>query len=272
MNGRKIILDGLRNANVAPDEISAEANFIMQKFLKVTNFYVDFSISEIKVQELNEIFKKRKAGLPLQYILEVADFMGEDFYVNSHVLIPRPETEILVLEAIKKAQKLEQPKILDIGTGSGCIPISIAKKMPNAEISACDISEKALAIAIKNAQKNNLNINFIHSNLFDNIKDKFDIIISNPPYIPIKDKETLQKEVLKEPELALFASDKNGVEFYEKIIKTARNFLNPNGYILFELGIHQSQFVKTYFEDYNFNEIEIIKDLNSIDRVILAKV
>ena len=271
MELRKIIIDGLKNSNIAPEEISAETNFILRHFFNVENFYLPINYTDQQLLDLKEIFEKRKMGLPLQYILGKSDFMGEIFKVNKNVLIPRPETEILVLKTIEKAEKNLAKTILDIGTGSGCIPIMLKKRLSFLDIYSCDISQEALSIAKENAKNNNANINFIHSDLFQNINHKFDIIVSNPPYIPPSLKKDIQKEVQYEPDLALYTSDENGVEFYEKIIKNASKYLNHNGYILFELGIGQSEIVKSLFLEYNYNDIEITKDLDGIDRVICAR-
>ena len=210
--------------------------------------------------------------MPLPYIIGIADFMGEKFFVNENVLIPRPETEILVEKTIEKAQNFASPKILDIGFGSGCISVMLAKKLNNANVFACDISEKALDAAMKNAEKLNANVEFVLSDLFSSVDEKFDIIVSNPPYIPPKEKSTIQKEVSFEPELALYTSDEQGIEFYKKIISSAKNYFNKDGYLLFELGINQSELVKKLFLDYNYKEIEITKDLENNDRIICARV
>ena len=272
MNLRKFIFDGLNNANVEQSEISAEVNFIMRNFLNIKNPYLDEIKLENKQDELQNIFEKRKRGLPLQYILNKAEFMGEIFFVDENVLIPRPETEILVLKTLEKANQINASKILDIGTGSGCIAIMLKKNLPSTNISSCDISENALNVAKENSKNLNAEVNFIKSDLFENIQNKFDIIVSNPPYIPPKEKENIQREVSFEPDLALYTKDELGIEFYEKIIKQAKTHLNNGGFLLFELGINQSDIVKSLFIDYNYNEIEIIKDLDGIDRVISARI
>ena len=272
MNIRQFIKEELKKSNVEPQEINAETNFILRNFLNIKNLYEEISCTQEQIQKLKEIFSKRKTGMPIQYILNTADFMGEKFFVNENVLIPRAETEILVLKTIEIAQKIKSPKILDIGSGSGCIAIILSKKLPDARIFSCDISQKALQIAKNNAKNLVAKVYFIQSDLFKNINEKFDIIVSNPPYIPYKLKSSIQKEVQFEPEQALYTSDENGIEFYEKIIKTASNYLTNNGNIIFELGIGQSILVKNLFVDYNYTEIEITKDLDNIERIISAKV
>ena len=201
------------------------------------------------------------------------------FDVNENTLIPRDETELLVVEAgkiIEKFKEYEKIKILDIGTGTGIIPITLAYKFQKkVEILGIDISTKALTVAIENAQKyleSNIAI-FRKSDLFSNIKEKFDIIISNPPYIPEKMKSEMQSEVLNfEPETALFAKDDKGIEFYEKIITQGKNYLKENGFMLFELGINQSEDVEELFKQNGYKNIETTLDLAGIKRVIKAQI
>ncbi len=225
-----------------------------------------------------EIAKKRvETRTPIQHILGFANFMGEKFKVNENVLIPRDETEILVREAKEIIERInKQVKILDIGTGSGIIPIMLAKIFGNkVEILGTDISTAALSVAIENAQSHlpsNLAV-FRKSDLFSNIhpNEIFDIILSNPPYIPLNEADGLQQEVVNhEPHLALFTSDNEGIEFYEKIIKGALAHLNPCGHILFELGIGQADYVSKILTKEGFCDIKIKKDLAGIERVILA--
>ena len=272
MKIRSYIIEKLKTIGVPLEDTSAEASFIMRNFLNINNIYIDNEISTDKINKLDEIFEKRAKGLPLQYIIGFDYFMGEKFFVNENVLIPRPETEILVRKTIEIAENNSAKKILDIGSGTGCIGIMLAKNLPDTKITSCDISSKALEVAKKNALNIGVKVNFIESNLFENINNKFDIIVSNPPYIPPQEKQNIQKEVSFEPDLALYTTDKEGIEFYEKIIKSARNYLNENGFVLFELGINQHELVKTLFLDYNFHDIEIIKDLDNIERVIYARV
>jgi len=199
--------------------------------------------------------------------------MGEKFIVNQSVLIPRDETEILVRKAIEIINENNFKIALDVGTGSGCIACMIAK-YTDCQIIGLDISSDALNTALDNASKLNLfnKAIFRKSDVFSNIKDgeKFDIIISNPPYIPPSEKENIQTEVKFDPELALYTTDEKGLEFYEKITKNAPKILNSKGYLLFELGIGQSNDVKSIMEKSGFSNIEVIKDLTGIDRVIVG--
>jgi release factor glutamine methyltransferase len=224
-------------------------------------------------EEILELAQKRvKTGLPIQRLIGFSYFMGEKFIVNENVLIPRDETELLVRHVFELVQDVEAPSILDIGTGTGCIACMLGKILPqqDLEILAVDISTPALLTAIENA-KNLLEPKRVlirKSDVFSNIKEKFDVIVSNPPYIA-PDTE-LQKEVQHEPETALFAAD-NGLYFYKKIINQARDFLNPNGRIAFELGMGQADNVKEMFLKNGYCDIKIIKDLAGIERVISAK-
>ena len=204
--------------------------------------------------------------------------MGEKYIVNNNVLIPRDETEILVNLSYELTKDLnEKIDILDIGTGSGCIAIELAKKLSskNVEILAVDISSDALRVAIDNANKFNVirKVIFRKSDIFSKIRpiEKFDLIVSNPPYIPISEKNNLQAEVNFDPETALFASDLDGIEFYKKIIIDAKAFLKPNGSVAFELGINQDGLVEKLLEDNGFKDIQIQPDLAGINRVISAK-
>ena len=195
--------------------------------------------------------------------------MGERFLVNENVLIPRPETEILVKECSKLISK--DSKVLDIGTGTGCIAIEISK-LTGAEVDAVDISEHAVELAKKNAQKHNVNCNFYVSDLFCNVKNKYDLIVSNPPYIPISQKDTLSLTVKNfEPDIALFTKDEFGTEFYEKIIKSSVTFLNNGGYLAFELGISQFGHVEKLLKQQDFSNIKFFKDLDNIERVTIAQ-
>ena len=207
---------------------------------------------------------------PVQYIIGEAYFMGEFFKVTPDVLIPRQETEILVKKAIELIEKNEIKNVLDIGTGSGCIACTIANKT-DAVVLGVDISSDALRIALDNVTRLGINNRavFRKSDLFEKIREeeKFDMIISNPPYIPIGSE--LEPELAHEPEIALFAEE-NGLQLYRKIVSEAPKFLNENGWLIFELGIGESESVKAFMNEY-FEGVNVIKDLNDIDRVIYGK-
>ena len=264
------------------EEFEAEAKLILrlEGSICAEDIVLNKEIEEKIAQKLTLLAQKRvETKAPIQYILGKCEFMGLMFNVNENTLIPRDETELLVLEAEKIIEKLNTDnkiKILDIGTGTGIIPIVLAHKFQKkVEILGIDISIKALTTAIENAQKyleSNIAI-FRKSDLFSNIKEKFDIIISNPPYIPKKMKSEMQSEVLNfEPETALFTNDEKGIEFYEKIIAEGKNYLKENGFLLFELGINQSEDVEDLFKQNGYKNIKIIQDLAGIERVIVAQI
>lgn len=264
------------------EEFEAEAKLILRLAGKISaeDIALGKDVEEDSAKKLLELTQKRaETKAPIQYILGKCEFMNLIFSVNENTLIPRDETELLVLEAekiIKKIQTNEKIKILDIGTGTGIIPIVLAYKFQKkVEILGVDISTKALTVAIENAQKyleSNIAI-FRKSDLFSNIKEKFDIIISNPPYIPKKMKSEMQGEVLNfEPETALFTDDDKGIEFYEKIIAEGKNYLKEGGFMLFELGINQSKDVEAQFRANGYKNIETTTDLAGIKRVICAQI
>lgn len=265
----------LTDSGIEQNEAKIEAKMLVKHFLGVKD--VDLTLnSEFTHSDL--VLEKAKlraeTKMPIQHIIGSAYFMGEDFIVNENVLIPRDETETLVRKAVEIINQKGLKKILDIGTGSGCIACMVAK-LTLAQIIGVDISTSALQVALDNASKLNLfnKAIFRKSDIFSNVKEdeKFDMIISNPPYIPVREKSKLQAEVRFEPELALFAPDDEGVEFYEKIIAKASEFLNKGGYLMFELGIGQTDLVKKLMKKAGFKNIEILKDLAYIERVIFGE-
>ncbi|MBQ8458677.1 peptide chain release factor N(5)-glutamine methyltransferase [bacterium] len=268
----------LINSGIEPNEAKIEIKLLLEYF---ANFSLIDILTGKKLDDAKLKLVEEKARLrasthqPIQYIIGEADFMGEKFKVDKSVLIPRDETEILVRETIKLVNENNCKSVLDMCTGSGCIACMIAK-LTNAQVIGTDISTEALHIAFSNMEKMELfnKASFRKSDLYSKIREdeKFDIIVSNPPYIPPKEKQTIQKEVSFEPDIALFTKDEKGLEFYEKIIQEAPKYLNNNGHILFELGIGQSQDVAKIMLNNGFENIEIIKDLASIDRVISGKI
>ncbi len=268
----------LTDAGIEPNEANIEVKMLIEHFAgySIADIIMGKKLGEDKLKIVEEKAKLR-AGTrqPIQYIIGQADFMGEKFIVNPSVLIPRDETEILVRKTIEIIKEKNFKTVLDIGTGSGCIACMVAKHT-NATVIGADISFEAIETAFKNMEKFGLynRALFRKSDLFSKIRqdEKFDVIVSNPPYIPPSQKSTIQKEVTFEPETALYTSDEKGLEFYEKIITQAPDYLNVNGYLLFELGINESLEVAQFMKKQGFKDIQIIKDLANIDRVIFGHI
>lgn len=220
-------------------------------------------------EEINKILQ----GIPLQYITNSQEFYGLNFYVDENVLIPQPDTEVLVEEVIKLAQLESKTKILDICTGSGAIGICLAHYINNAELTLSDVSNKALNIANKNAEANKLSnrIKIINSNMFEKINGKFDIIVSNPPYIETKTISTLSKQVNKEPKLALDGGE-DGLDFYRILINESKEYLNENGYLCMEIGYDQKEKVINLIkETKEYKNIYSKQDLAGNDRIIICQ-
>lgn len=269
----QMIIKMLTDAGIKENEAKAEVKILLEHFCTFTekDKILGRILSDAELNLIKEKAELRiKERIPVQYITGEGYFMGEFFKVTPAVLIPRDETEILVRKAIELIQTNNFKNVLDIGTGSGCIACTIAKNT-EATVLGVDISSDALRIALDNVTKLGINNKavFRKSNLFEKVRDeeKFDIIISNPPYIP-HDVE-LSEEVMKEPELALRA-DENGLEFYRKITEKAPEFLNENGWLMYELGIGESGAVKAFMQEH-FTDVTIIKDLAGIDRVIYGR-
>ncbi|MDP2927312.1 MAG: peptide chain release factor N(5)-glutamine methyltransferase [Candidatus Omnitrophota bacterium] len=229
-----------------------------------------------KSAQVSRILRRRIMGEPLQYILGSTEFMGYEFKVDKRALIPRPETEILIscaLEKLKSRGKTAQLKILDLGTGSGCIAVCLAKLLPQALIWASDISLGALQLAKENADLHKVKIKFLHSDIFRTLEkdqEKFDLIICNPPYISTGEFCGLAKEISFEPVLALEAGI-DGLDFYRRIISQAAFYLNDGGLLAFEVGANQADRLCAMCDEQNFNALDIIKDYNNIKRVVIAK-
>lgn len=267
----------LKNEDI--DGPKNKARAILQHTLKKSKEYtIIYDKNEVTKEERDNYVKNIKrliSGEPLQYITGVQEFMKLNFIVNKDVLIPQPDTEILVEEVIKIASKMENPIILDLCTGSGAIAVSLAKNIPNAKIIATDISKKALEIAKYNAKLNGVlnSIDFIESNLFNKIKNiKFDVIVSNPPYIATNEIQKLPKDVRQEPVIALDGG-KDGLDFYRKIYDKGNEFLNRQGYICVEIGYNQREAVKRIIEKkQRYVETYCKKDLCENDRVIVTQI
>ncbi len=235
----------------------------------------DLAFSNDEIELWNFILAELKKEIPIQYILGKTSFYGLEFEVNSNVLIPRPETEELIEWIIdcfvpRNDTKL---KVLDIGTGSGCIAISLAKNISNAQVFAIDVSEKALVKAQKNASINEVNVTFLEKNILEteDLKQQFDLIVSNPPYVRELEKEEIKKNVLdNEPHLALFVDDNDALIFYKKIAELAQKNLSPNGQLFFEINQYLGKEMLELLKKTGFKNIELRKDIYGNDRMIRA--
>ena len=235
------------------------------------NFYylhMNDELSEADWNAYQDALQTRMGHVPLQYITGEQEFMGLSFAVNPHVLIPRQDTEILVEEAQKRIHA--GMDALDLCTGSGCIIVSLSKYAP-IHAAASDISAQALKTAKENAKRHGVTVDFIESDLFEGITSRYDIIVSNPPYIPTEEIKTLMPEVREfEPFLALDGKE-DGLFFYRKIIREANSHLKPDGFLLLEIGCGQWKDVACLMEAVGYKEITIRKDLSGLDRIVIGK-
>lgn len=256
---------------------------VAQKILDLDRFQLrvngDQNISEREENQFQEILIALKTGKPFQQILGETEFYGLKFFVNEHVLIPRPETEELLELAIKKARvsgfevRDKGPlKILDIGTGSGIIPIVLKKHFPNAAISAIDFSKDALKMAKKNADFHEVEIEFIHQDYLNgNLTEKYDVIISNPPYIGMDEEVEIADSVKEfEPKMALFSPTSNALIFYEKIAEDCKNHLAENGWVFLEINQKLGQETRELFVDV-LSEVELLKDISGNERFVWGR-
>jgi len=239
----------------------------------------NFELSDEEVEKWNTILVELQQEKPIQYITGEAWFYGLRFEVNENTLIPRPETEELVEFILKETSNFQLPasslNILDIGTGTGCIPISLKVNLPQANVSAIDISEKALEVAKRNAASNKAEINFIQANILEvlDLNQNFDIIVSNPPYVRNLEKQEIKKNVLDyEPHLALFVEDTDALLFYRKIAQLALKNLSPNGLLFFEINQYLGKETVELLENLGFKNIELKKDIYGNDRMIKCSI
>lgn len=266
----------LKTGNVT--EPNLKARLIMQYILnKPRQYLIIYDDQVLTLRQEVDYFKAIKRlinGEPIQHITHQQEFMKLSFFVNEDVLIPRPDTEILVEEVIKIAKKIKAKNILDMCTGSGAIAVSLAKYLDNVEITAVDISTKTLNVAKTNAKNNEVEnkITFIESNLFENIvNEKYDIIVSNPPYIKKDVIKTLNKEVQKEPKIALDGGY-DGLDFYRKITHQSGEYLKFNGYLCFEIGYDQKKdVIKIINDERKFTGTYSKKDLCDNDRIVVTR-
>lgn len=267
----------LKSNNIDSPKLKARLllQYVLNKKREQLIIYDNEQITKQQERAYMLNIEKLIKGIPLQHITNSQEFMKMNFFVNSNVLIPRPDTEVLVEEVIKLGKTKKNPTILDLCTGSGAIAISIAKYLPNCKVYASDISRDALEVAKINATNNEVSdkIEFIESDLFENMKGiKFDIIVSNPPYIKTGVIKTLDKEVQKEPIIALDGG-KDGLKFYKKIVEEAYPHLKFNSYLCFEIGYDQKEEVEEIIKNAKtYSDTYCKKDLYGNDRVIVTTV
>ena len=237
-----------------------------------TRFFVDgmFQMKSEEEERYFQLIEKRAGRIPLQHLTGVQECMGLEFMVNEHVLVPRQDTELLVLEAEKQLKKIsaETSQVLDMCTGSGCIAISLKVRNPQIQCIAADISEQALEMARENAEKLQTEIQILHTDMFANITGTFDMIVSNPPYIPTKVIESLEEEVKLHDPFSALDGKEDGLYFYRILAKESPRFLKSGGWLYMEIGHDQSASVEALLKEAGFEEIRTEKDLAGLDRVV----
>ena len=267
------------------DEANALIMILLKHYFNIDRMKIalepDLRLSESELLTLHFAVKELLKNKPVQYIIGETEFCGIRFFVNENVLIPRPETEELVNMIVSCRDKAclvpTGYNVLDIGTGSGCIAISLAKLMPDSNVTAVDVSEKALEVAKKNAEANEVNVTFIKDDILnpqnrDLLNGQFDIIVSNPPYVCESEKSEMRANVLDyEPSTALFVSDNDPLVFYRKILEFAQKALKPNGEVWFEINEKFGNEMKNLCHEMGFKNAEIIKDFRDRDRILKAR-
>jgi len=256
------------------DEAMLDAWYLLEHITGVSRamYFMDMDkcISEEQLQKYQESISKRARHIPLQHITGVQEFMGLEFCVNEHVLVPRQDTEVLVESVLNVLE--DEMKVLDMCTGSGCILLSLLKLTKSTDISGVgvDISEEALRVANRNAEKLGIDVELLQGDLFSNINEKYDVIVSNPPYIRTAVIEELAEEVkFHDPFLALDGKE-DGLYFYRRIIKESPNYLKENGKLYFEIGHDQGEAVSRLMKEAGFAEVTVKKDLAGLDRVVFG--
>lgn len=266
----------LKSNNFEDSNIIAKEllSYVLKKDKVYLTINSDTALTDTEYAEFTKYIEQIIDGKPLQYITQKQEFMGMEFFMNENVLIPQPDTEILVETVLDICKRYgnQSLRILDLCTGSGAIAISLSKIL-NTQVFASDVSIKALKVAEKNNVMNNTKVEFIESNLFEKINgEKFDIIVSNPPYIKNEEIKSLSKQVQNEPYIAL-AGGEDGLDFYRKIIDEAYKYINKNGYLCLEIGYDQKEdLIKLIKQNENYEYENCIKDLSNNDRCIIAKI
>ncbi|WXR62304.1 peptide chain release factor N(5)-glutamine methyltransferase [Peptostreptococcaceae bacterium AGR-M142] len=277
MNIRNALEFGIEKLNNISQTPSLDAEILLCNILLKNRIYLHINLNEeLEIEEFKkfeDFISQREKNKPIAYIINEKEFMGLSFYVDENVLIPRPDTEILVDRVIKEFKNQKDLRIIDIGCGSGAISVSLAKYL-DAFLYSLDISKEALEIGRQNAIKNDVRkkIKFIESDILNNFNEKeVDIIVSNPPYIELEEYLALEDNVLLyEPKLALLGEE-NGLYFYKEIAKNAKNVLKENGYIFFEIGYNQADAVSKILKNEDFCDIKVEKDLAKKDRLVWAR-
>ncbi|WP_033961807.1 peptide chain release factor N(5)-glutamine methyltransferase [Psychroserpens jangbogonensis] len=278
----KTILDKFHSTlddNYGKDEVNSFFDLIMEHHLGIKRIQLvldpEYAITSGQEQLFSNALVELNNNSPIQYMLGETEFYGLPFKVNEYTLIPRPETEELVewiITSYMQQSEESHLKILDIGTGSGCISISLAKNLPEVNVHALDVSEKALDIAKKNAKLNDVIVEFIHDDILNprvSSSPSFDIIVSNPPYVRNLEKTEIKPNVLdNEPHLALFVDDENPLQFYKAICAFAQNNLKEDGILYFEINEYLGKEMILLLEEFSFKSIELKKDLFGKDRMI----
>ncbi len=275
------------DAIYSKEEVASFFYLLIEHYLGLQRFVLaiqpDLIISKEEEQPLFEALSQLRLERPIQYIIGTAHFMEMDFGVTENVLIPRPETEELVQWVIEeyhtdgrnhgdvKKKQDEEVRILDIGTGSGCIAIALAKNLPHIKVTALDVSSEALMVAKQNAIDNDVNVTFVQADMLqlEDLGDKFDCIVSNPPYVRMLEKKEMQRNVTEhEPDMALFVSDENPLVFYKAICRIAKKNLKKSGSLYLEINQYLAKETEQLLKDHNFSEIELRKDMFGNNRML----
>ncbi len=265
--------DYFAKRNVESPRLNAELLLAHSLGRKRIELYLDFEriLSEPELGPIRELVRLRGQGEPLQHLVGTVEFLGREFACDKRALVPRPETEELV-ETLKSEIRNSKSEILDVGTGSGVIVISLALTLPEARLTAVDVSDDALALAKENSARFGLGerIQFVKCDLLGGLAGQFDVIVANLPYVGRQDRETLAREVLQDPEVALFGGDK-GDELVRALIDQAPGSLRPNGLLALEIGLGQAEGLRAALEEKNYHDIEAKNDYSGITRFLLAR-
>jgi release factor glutamine methyltransferase len=259
-----------------PGRARADAELLLMHTLDKSRSWLmahgDELLQDDLIESYRELLERRSKGEPIQYITGETEFYGLPFLVTPAVLIPRPETEHLVEKVLELVAQFENPRIVDIGTGSGAIAVALAHELPHVRMTAVDLSAAALAVAEENAKRNEVSIRFLEGDLLTPVAgERFEFAVSNPPYVPATDRASLSVEVRDyEPSLALFAGD-DGLEVYRRLIPAAFDALTPGGFAALEIGFGQSTAITRLLGGCGFEQIEFVSDLQGIPRVACAR-